>query len=246
MARLRSSAACLLIALLATPAASAAVADITIYRCTGQDGAVTLSDDPCPKGQQQETRTMQRPEAPPPRPVAPAAAEADPPVPAAPARREVVVVRAPPPTYECTTPDGEVYTSDSPAGNPRWVPLWTLGYPVYHGPHRPRAAPRPVRPAASGRGDGLVFDNVGRPTPRPPTGDGIRPAPPAGTTAAYGAGTWIRDQCHAIPAAEVCERLRDRSRELWRGYNSALQSEREAIVTERRAIQTRLDAECPA
>jgi len=250
MLRSGLSIAVLLIATLAWPAAPAAAADITIYRCTGPDGAVTLSDDPCPKGQQQETRTMQRPEDPPPRPVLPAAPaaaapETSRPTPAVPVRHEVVVVHAPPPTYECTTPDGEVYTSDSPAGNPRWVPMWTLGYPVYHGPYRPRPGLPPVRPAVSAGDNGLVFDNVGRPTPRPPTGDGLRPAAPVGSNAPYGVGTWIRDQCHPIPPAEVCERLRDRSRELWRGYNSALQSEREAIITERRAIQARLDMECP-
>src|SRR5690606_8908296 len=45
----------------------------------------------------------------------------------------VVIVRekrAPAPMYECTTPDNDTYTSDSPEGNPRWVPMWTLGWAV--------------------------------------------------------------------------------------------------------------------
>ena len=57
------------------------------------------------------------------------------------------VYLAPPrPLYECITPDDVTYTSDTGDGNPRWVPLWTLGYPVplVRGPRsgfRMRSAP---------------------------------------------------------------------------------------------------------
>lgn len=105
-------------------------AQVTVYRCTGDDGAVALRDTPCPKGQRQEARSMLRPtDAPPGRDPAPPPADATRPAP--PQERIVVVQRpAPAPMYECTTPDNTTYTSDSPEGNPRWVPMWTLGWPV--------------------------------------------------------------------------------------------------------------------
>jgi hypothetical protein len=60
------------------------------------------------------------------------------------------------------------------------------------------------------------------------------------------AGTWVRDTCHAIPAAEACARLQDRRDQLDRRYNSALQGDRDAIVREQRGIDARLSAECRA
>lgn len=121
------------------PAQAATQAQVIVYRCIDADGGVSLRDTPCPKGERQEARTMARPtDAPPPAP-APAsapdsgdgasdsAAEKQPP--------RIVVVRepAPAPMYECTTPDNTTYTSDSPEGNPRWVPMWTFGWPVAAG-----------------------------------------------------------------------------------------------------------------
>ena len=105
--------------------------DVTIYRCVDAKGHLTLRDTPCAKDQKQEARTMTRPQDAPrkstkPAPAADAAARevADTQV----ASREIYL--APPrPLYECVTPDGMVYTSDTSDGNPRWVPLWTLGYP---------------------------------------------------------------------------------------------------------------------
>src|SRR5690606_35968610 len=118
--------ACLLAALL-VPVGARAADPVTVYRCTDASGHVTLGDVPCAPGSTQQVRTMQRPVDGP----APAVAEivAPPPArePAVPAP-QVVVVHAPQPMYECVTPDGERYTSDTGDGNPRWVPLWTLGY----------------------------------------------------------------------------------------------------------------------
>ena len=103
---------------------------VTIYRCTGADGALALRDTPCRNGERQQAIEMQRPKDPPPHPTPTTA----PPAPAAPGPEKivthVVVVERLAPLYECTTADGETYTSDSPAGNPHWVPLWTLGYPA--------------------------------------------------------------------------------------------------------------------
>jgi hypothetical protein len=138
-------AACLLpvVAVAARPAAARAAPQtgnptVTVYRCTDDNGRVTLRDTPCAKGQHQEARSMIRPEDAPPAP-APAAEAARPllrdsgdapQIRRAPA---VVMLRAPQPMYECTTPDNQQYTSDSPEGNPRWVPMWTLGWPIAAG-----------------------------------------------------------------------------------------------------------------
>lgn len=114
---------------LTVPIAARTGGQVTVYRCESSTGKVTLGDAPCPAGQRQEMREMLRPQDPPPAP-APVAAPPTPPPPAAPIVRDVVVYRTPPrPMYECTTADdGKTYTSDNGDGNPRLVPLWSLGY----------------------------------------------------------------------------------------------------------------------
>ncbi|MGV8940522.1 MAG: DUF4124 domain-containing protein [Lysobacter sp.] len=234
---------------------SSAHADgLTIYRCTDAQRQVTLRDTPCAKEQHQQTIDMVRPRDPPPRPApmdvppTPTRAASTPPA-------TVIVLRAlPQPVYECMTPDGERYTSDSPAGNPRWVPLWTLGYPVGPGiGHSHGGGPLipPVRPATgSGQASAytaqrMLFDSVGRPTPRPPASrPGISPQPPVGGAIIPILGSWISDQCQRLPPAEVCNRLNDRRWELDRRYNSAMQSERKRIDAEQRDIDARLASEC--
>jgi len=112
---------------------SAASADnsYVLYRCTDAHGKVQVRDFPCPAGARQTLRRMQRIVDPTPKPqlqevVAPAPASAPAAVPAT----QVVYVQPPRPMYECTTPDGQRYNSDSPEGNPRWMPLWALDVPV--------------------------------------------------------------------------------------------------------------------
>lgn len=246
-----------LVTSLVAPAIARAAEDpVTIYRCTDAEGRLTLRDTPCQRGERQQTLQMQRPTDPPPRPKAappappPAAAQASPAV------TRVIVVERPPPVYECTTADGDTYTSTSNAGNPRWVPLWTLGYPArppYAYPRRPpNAYPRrppldlPVRPAGD-RGyleNDLVFDGIGRPSPPPPGDPQRAPELPPAVGLANTPGTWIYDSCQPLPPAEVCQRLRDRHWELGRRYNSALQGEREQIDAEQRGITARLDSQC--
>ncbi|TWI14454.1 DUF4124 domain-containing protein [Aerolutibacter ruishenii] len=215
--------------------------EITVYRCTDANGRVSLRDTPCPGGQQQTTREMLRPKDPPPRAATAPAATTTPAAAPPPQPPRVVVVRNPEPVYECITPDGERYTSPNADGNPRWVPLWTLGYPTY-----------PIDPGHRGgvhgrvdMGGGSVRGRVefgGHAPPRPPL---VRPTPPpSDTVAAFPTGTWIRDACTRLPQAEVCARLRDRRHALDRRYNSALQSERHRITDEQRLIDAQLDEDC--
>lgn len=220
--------ACLLAAIL--PAAGPARADaLTIYRCVDPAGRVMLRDSPCPAGQRQEARRMLRPQD--------GAAPTSTPVPAAvtgtatpAAAPHVVLLTAPRPMYECSRPDGSRYTSDSADGNPRWVPLWTLGYPVLRERHVvvPGHAHIEVR---DGRvGGALRTGHVERQ---------VRP-----TMAGYGAGTWVRDACHALPQAEVCARLRDERSALRTRFFNAQPSERDRITVQERGINARLANDC--
>ncbi|MFC0676600.1 DUF4124 domain-containing protein [Lysobacter korlensis] len=220
-----------------TASGGAAAAELVIYRCTDANGRLTLRDTPCRKGEQQQARTMQRPTDPPARPAAPAASAP----PAAPAERTRIVVVTPPrPLYQCVTPDGEHYTSENDAGQPRWVPLWTLGYPLGHGDG--------YRPYVHGGVQARVGGRIGRDGRYDVRiGDGghhHHPVPPL--QIAYPAGAWVRDACHPLPPQEVCARLSDRRYELDRRYHSALQSERVRITTEQRGIDARLATDCGA
>lgn len=225
-------------------AASAATAPskVTVYRCTGQAGRLTLRDSPCIAGEHQVARDMLRPTDPPRRAVA-ASTKIVRGVERLP-RDRVVYVTPPRTSYDCATPDGEHYTSDSPEGNPRWVPLWTLGYPATGYPLMP--GPGIQEGGYGGRvdyrsGNSRVTLDAGR-----------RYVSPGGGYGGYGgapvvyapAGSWIRDRCNPIPAAEACDQLRDRRDALDARYTSALQSEREAIVREERGIDARLGGEC--
>jgi hypothetical protein len=225
---MRRSALLFLSILAASPIAASAADDITIYRCTDASGRLTLRDTPCRKDQQQQTRMMVRPkDAPavlaPPAPLT--AREAAPPLPP-----RVVVMTAPRPLYECIPPDGAPYTSDSAEGNPRWVPLWTLGYP----------------------GTGFRFSN-GMGTTGVSVTHGGPPTDGRGYPgrrwrgygpAVYGAGTWIRDECHALPPAEVCSRLVDRRDAIRTRFFNAMPSERDTLRVEERGINARLGNDC--
>lgn len=228
--------------LVATACASAA--EVTIYRCTDAQSRLTLRDTPCRKGERQQTREMLRPTDPAPGRVsrAPAPVRASQPAPT-----RVIVVTTPRPLYECVTDDGERYTSDTAAGNLRWVPLAVLGYRVYPGGYYDYG--REYGRGVSGRvdySDGPIRGRIelGRPpTYGPPT---TMYPPPIGAAYGYPAGIWIRDACHALPQQDVCSRLSDRRYELDRQYNSALQSERTRITTQQRGIDARLANDCGA
>ena len=204
--------------------------DVTVYRCVGSNGQLTLRDTPCAKGETQEVRSMARPSDPAPG-ATPTAAPVAPPAQPAPAAQTTVIYRTPPqPMYECVAPDGSRYSSDSGEGNPRWVPLWTLGYPA--------VARVPVVEPGSAR---IRVDN-GHVSGSLRSG-GVRHAV-VPTYAGMGGGTWVRDTCHQLPPQEVCARLSDRRYEIQRRYYSALQSERRELDLEQRGIDARLANDC--
>ena len=203
--------------------AGPAQAQVTIYRCTDDAGRVALRDSPCRAGQEQTVRNMLKPKDAPPAPLLAPAAVA-PPAPTAAAPR-IVVVRPPQPMYECTTPEGERYSSDTADGNPRWVPLWTLGWPVQADG---------ARDSLAITGGSIRIDDSGaRVVPPLP-----RPAWPAS------AGTWIRDRCRQLAPTEACARLRDRRDEIRHRFFNAQPSERDVLRIERRGLLARLDADC--
>ena len=235
----------LLLATCAGLVSPCAADEVTVYRCVDARGQVTLGDVPCSKGSQEQVRAMQRPKDGTPRPAAAAVpvaqAQAAPP--------QVVMVRAPQPMYECVTPDGERYTSETGDGNPRWVPLWTLGYRSRWG--------LGGRPGANTASDRLndwndsrpLGGRVGAPTPRAPEPSHAprpdRPRPPHRPPAyGAGAGTWVRDTCHALPQGEICARLVDRREQIRRRFFNAQESERDLLRREERGINARLAADC--
>lgn len=200
--------------------------DVTIYRCVDKTGKVTLSDSPCMAGQHQEMRAMQRPQDPPPRPTL-APPPIPPPAPDVPREVPAVTVTPPRPMYECVTPEGERYTSDSGEGNPRWQPFWIFA-PSFRGGAQ---HPSPSRPMPPGKPQPPPV----RPPSRPHPGQGLVPA----------GGMMVYDECHPLPQQEVCARLSDRRFEIMRRYNSALQSERRQLDLEQRGIDARMANDCP-
>ncbi len=221
----------------ATPQAAAPKGSVVLYRCVGSQGTIAVRDSPCPAGQRQQVITMQRPQDPPPsaRP-----APARPEKPAVPEREVRVVIAQPPrPMYECVAPDGERYASDTADGRQRWVPAWVYGYPV-----RPPAGPRAGASAGlsvtagANSGNRSAAVSIGG-----QTGTG-HPSPHGPNVAVPVGGTWVRDECHALPQQEVCARLSDRRYEILRRYGSAMPSERRALDLEQRGIDARMASDC--
>ena len=211
---------------LPTSAHAQAADPVTIYRCTDAKGRLTLRDSPCNKGERQEARSMLRPKDAPPRPQLPAPAPA--PASVAMPPPQVIIVNTPRPLYECIAPDNSRYLSDTPEGNAHWVPLWPNGYPI----------------------PGQVVYEPGRLNVRVDNGrvsggydsGGTRVLTP--TYSEFGGGTWVRDPCHALPQADVCERLVDRRDVLRRRYSIAQPSERAVLGQEERSINARLAQDC--
>jgi len=117
------------LAILSCFVGGAAAQDVVVYRCEDDQGRVTLQDAACPAGQRQQTRHLQRPQAPPTTTTATAAATATEPPPETPAPAAPAAPRpSPPPLWQCTAWDGDVRYSENYDPNPRCVPLAVLGY----------------------------------------------------------------------------------------------------------------------
>jgi hypothetical protein len=244
-----------------SPPSTGSADSVTIYRCTDARGKLTLQDAPCRKGDAQQAQQMLRPRDPPPRPVITAAPISPMPAPAPPA--QTLIVRNPQPLFECVQSDGTVYTSDTGDGNPRWVPIWAVDDPYV--PYYPIPLGGPVG-GVSYRSEQhistgpAISATIGRHTDNSSAEVRIdsRPVEPADPYSrhrrhprypAYGygygaAGTWVRDECHALPQMEVCERLRDRRDEIRRRFFNAQPTERATLDREQRGINARLSADC--
>lgn len=260
----RAALLCLLFACLATPALAQQQAQVTIYRCADAKGNLTFQDAPCRKDQVQTTREMVRPKDPPPRPVPTSRITSAP----APEPPRVIVLRTPQPLYECVRPDNSVYTSDNGDGNPRYVLYaeaddgrwsWPRGSGRDYGTHDTPGF-TPVTPPLVGISQGPANDRPGFTPISPPLvgiPQGTRhvtlpprptgPPPPPGYGYGYGYGSasvLIRDQCHPLPQAETCARLRDRRDDIRDRFFNAQQTERAQLNKEERSINARLAADC--
>lgn len=248
----RLSTALLALAL-SGPAAPQPAGDVVLYRCTAAGGALAIRSEPCLAGERQEVMSMMRPKDAP-APATPATTLGPTPIAPAPAAPTVVVVRDPRPLYECVRPDGSTYESGTGDGDPRWVPLWTLGYPAGGGYYansglRPAGRTAPASsglsaPPSSGISIPPVHERpVQRPPPRQPDGRGHGRGRGYGY-GGYGAGTWVRDECHALPQGEVCARLVDRREAVRTRFFNAQQRERDTLRVEERGLNARLAQDC--
>lgn len=211
----------------------AAAQDVTLYRCVAGNGNVSLQDSPCPPGQSQEVRSMQRPRDPPP-PIATPAPVSPPVTPPTAPVTQIVYRTAPRPMYECIDPDGQRYTSDNDEGNPRWVPTWTWAPAIWPRPGNRPTQPRPPRPPVPGQ-------------PAPPPVPPSHPRPPS--SSAHGVilpagGAWVRDECQRLSQRDICARLSDRRYDILRRYHSATQSERRQLDREQEDIDSRMANDC--
>ena len=210
---------------------------VTVYRCTDSSGKQSLRDSPCPKGQKQQTREMVRPKDAPKRAaLAPTVVTAPP----AAVDTRTVYITPPRPMYECVTPDGERYTSETADGNPRWAPFWTQGYRYYDNRGVINASRDGFRPAAPlSAGISTAFPRAPSTTPPPPH---VRPPRPWQTPA--GGGQWIRDACTMLPPREACSILRDRRDAIRTRFFNAQEKERDVLRVEERSINARLANDC--
>src|SRR5690606_17067232 len=127
----------LLVALLGFPAQ--AQHQVTIYRCTDADGALTIqNDEPCPAGQKQEVREV---DVPPPMPAYVPREQRIPDVVAAErAKQEAATLQAitptvpveertaPPGLFQCTTWDKVEYLTDAEEPTERCAPMRVVGH----------------------------------------------------------------------------------------------------------------------
>ncbi|MBB5207856.1 hypothetical protein [Chiayiivirga flava] len=213
-----------LAAIIVLLAATAAQADVVIYRCTNDGGAVRQQDTPCRSGENQQRRTLPLPTFPVTAPPAspPPAASAPPGAP--PPTNESSVRRAPAALFLCQHGESnQTYESTTGIPQRRWVPLWALDAD----PRAPRTALDPT--------------TIGRTSPlRRNARDGV----PALQVNALTLGTWVDDVCTPLSPAQICARRRAALDDYGRRIFNAGQSEGDALRAEERALRAQLAQEC--
>jgi hypothetical protein len=210
----------LVVLLAVLPAAALAAtepAPLTIHTCIDASGARSLQDRPCGNARTESTRQVEgsADSAPLPLPE-PAPVEPPPADPVAVAER-----RDPPPLWQCVDHTGRRFDSVDGIPQGRYVPLWVVGAD-------PRA---PLR----------VFGDEGRPAP----GAGPRmPSAPVTAPAIMEPMVWVEDRCWRLGPAQACARYRVQRDELRRGMFNAMQSRRDALRIEERALSQLLRESC--
>ena len=224
------TAACLLAGAATAPAtggnAHGAADTVAIYRCTDAEGHLSLRDSPCPRGSREDLRTMQRPVDATPVATAPGITS-----PVQPASAPLVLSepqRVTRPLFLCLQPDGRQYTSDSPEGNPRAVPLRSL-------PHGALSRQRGVGQSGSLEAADTWSDTRGR------SGQAVTVL-----TSDNGDDTLVRvrDECHALPQAQACAALRTQRDALGNRAFNAQPSHRTQIEQEREQVIARIATDC--
>lgn len=229
MARLRlasSRASLTTFALFACCAASPAFAAerIDVYRCAGEDGGVSLQDQPCPPGSDETYRQLRRP------------ADAPTPIRAEPAvepEHEQIPDPAPvftprsvmPPLFQCVDFDGSQRESSDGIPRGRYVPLWVVGRDPY--------APR------------QLFGRVGAPLPQP----GVRPPAGPQTTQEQPTATglplvYVEERCYRLSFDQACERYAAQRRELERKIFNSQASDRAILQPQSNALRLLLAEHC--
>ena len=163
--------------------------------------------------------------------------------------------------YRCVNSAGKVTLGDAPCPPGQQQEMREMVRPQ-DPPVAPAPTPAPATPPAAAPSvrDVVVYRTPPRPmyectsaddgkTYTSDNGDGNPRLVPIWAPGYYGGvvptgNTWVRDACHQLPQAEVCDRLRDRRYEILRKYHSSLQSERDALDREQRGIDARLDNDC--
>jgi hypothetical protein len=210
---------------------------MAIYRCTGADGAVTVQNDrPCPQGATQDRRVIQTaPTVAAPAPTAPTAPGTLPAA-SAPGATPATIPPTPAPVTGPVAPVPAATSTPVTAPATLTVPPQTTGVPA---PTALSAAPpltttdRLPPPALF---ECRTFDNAvylgeaANPPPRcaPLTTTGVGgTAPPAGA-----ACQMVSDTCQPVPAATLCDRWRQRLREMESALTFGRLDERETANVE--------------
>jgi hypothetical protein len=207
----------LLAAMLALSSATAAAEDV--YKCTNAQGDVAYQDRPCPANAQEAQ--LHLPDAPPPAPAPPVAAE--PALESAPPQSaQPLQPRAPlPALFVCqNAEDGSIYVSENGAPLVRYVPLGTLGFPG-------KSLGQAYGPGA---GSGISAPGVNK----IPISTAPRDAIATQLTA-------VQDACAPASPAQTCSYLHKQYDEVEHKLKRAFKDERAVLEPRERELNAQLD-----